>query len=341
MSIPAATVRTPRTPLTLALYDKGWSHIGDRFRHLGLSGIDVWTFGKDGIFRRDGQAVPAAAMDVDYLWLNVDINLDGARKAAFETVLACRSVKVLQTFNAGLDDPVYKQIAARGTRICNSSAQGVAIAEYTFGQVLSVLQPIALQRQQQAANVWQHTPFRELSQCHWLIVGFGPIGQEIAKRAKAFGSTTSVVRRTMLPHPNVDRMGTMVDLKAFAADADIIVFACALNATTRGCADRAFFAAVKPNTILVNIARGGLIDDAALIAALDDKRVSTAILDVFHEEPLPTSNPLWSHPGVRLTPHTSYAGSGVRGRWDQLFLDNIRHFVDGRPLLNEVNPSDI
>ena len=75
--------------------------------------------------------------------------------------------------------------------------------------------------------------------------------------------------------------------------------------------------------------------------ALDGDRLAAAVLDVFAEEPLPATHPLWSHPKVRLTPHTSFAGSGARGRWDQLFLDNIACFVNGAPLVNEVSPRDL
>ncbi|MEQ1614382.1 MAG: NAD(P)-dependent oxidoreductase, partial [Hyphomicrobiaceae bacterium] len=96
-----------------------------------------------------------------------------------------------------------------------------------------------------------------------------------------------------------------------------------------------------PGAILVNIARGALIDDKAMLAALDGDRLATAILDVFHQEPLPTDNPLWVHPKVRLTSHTSFSGSGVRGRWDALFLDNIARFAKGEALANEVKPRDI
>ena len=95
------------------------------------------------------------------------------------------------------------------------------------------------------------------------------------------------------------------------------------------------------DAILVNVARGGLIDDAALIAALDNGRLSTAVLDVFHQEPLPQDDPLWSHPKVRVTSHTSFAGSGVRARWDQLFLETIARYVQGQPLAQEVDPSDL
>ncbi|MGZ0187557.1 MAG: NAD(P)-dependent oxidoreductase [Alphaproteobacteria bacterium] len=255
--------------------------------------------------------------------------------------MACKSVGVLQTFNAGLDNPVYKQASDKSIRICNSSAQGVAIAEYVMAQVLSLTHPIADQRAQQARKEWKITPFRELSRTHWLIVGYGPIGQAIAERVKAFGATTAVARRTPATSALVDKAGTLADVNSLLPAADIVVLACALNNETRGFADKAFFEALKPGTILVNIARGPLIDDAAMIAALDDGRLAHAVLDVFHKEPLPADDPLWSHPNIRLTPHTSFAGDGGRDRWDQLFLNNIARFVKDEPLAHEVNPNDI
>ena len=327
-------------PFTVAMYDKSYDYIRPRLDALGLD-IVVRTFGRDGMFLIDGVKVSPDKVDVDYFWLSTHLNADQYRDGALDLVAACKTVGVLQTFNAGLDYPGYKKISDRGTRICNSSAQGVAIAEYTLGQVLSVLQPIKLQRELQAKKQWQTTPFREISQTSWLIIGFGPIGQETAKRVKAFGARVTVVRRSPSPSPLADTVATMADLPALLPAADIIVLACPLNDETRGGVDGTFFKSVKEGAILVNVARGGLIDDAALIAALDSGRLATAILDVFHEEPLPADNPLWTHPNVRLTPHTSFAGSGSRARWDALFLDNIARFTKGQPLISEVNPKDI
>ena len=327
-------------PVTVAMYDKGLEHIGERLKALDLD-IKLATFSKNGLYKIDGADVTPADAAIDYLWLNSNINLDNFQQGAFDIALATKSVGVLQTFNAGLDHPFYKKIAANGTRICNSSAQGVAIAEYVMAQVLSVVHPIQPQRDLQAAKQWKVTPFRELSQMNWLIAGFGPIGQEVATRVKAFGATTSVIRRSPSPSPVADKVGTMADLKSFLPAADVIMLACSLNAATRGFADAGFFASVKEGAILVNIARGALIDDGAMIAALDNGRLATAILDVFHEEPLPPADPLWSHPKVRVTAHTSFAGSGVRGRWDRLFLDNISRFVKGEKLLCEVDPKDL
>jgi len=326
--------------VTVAMYDKSYAHIGERLNALGLD-IEVLTFGGDGQFQIDGKAVPPADIGVDYLWLSTHLNADNAQGIAFEVAQNCKSVGVMQTFNAGLDNPVYKKISDKGVRICNSSAQAVAISEYTMAHVLSLLHPIDEQRDQQTRKEWKMAPFREIWRTNWLIIGYGPIGQELSKRAKAFDANITVVRRSPATSDVVDRAGTMADLGEFLPDADVIVLACPLNDETRGFAGKDFFAAVKPGAILVNIARGKLIDDTAMIAALDDGRVAHAVLDVFHTEPLPEDDPLWSHPKVRLTPHTSFAGSGGRARWDELFLDNLSRFVKGEPILAEVDPQDI
>lgn len=326
--------------ITIAMYEKSWAHIGERLQALGLD-ADVVTFDKHGLFSIDGKKTAASEVDVDYFWLSAHLNQDDAQQIAFDTVLACRSVGVLQTYNAGLDHPFYQDVANKGIRLCNSSAQGVAIAEYVMAQVLGIFQPIERQRALQADKTWQKTPFRELSRTHWLIVGFGPIGREVARRAKAFGAEITVVRRSPETSDIVDRSGTLDDLGSFLPDADVILLACPLNASTRGLADERFFGAVKDGAILVNIARGGLIDDAAMLAALDEGKLSTAVLDVFQTEPLPDDSPFWTHPNIRLTPHTSFAGDGVQARWDALFLDNIQRFARDDRLMNEVDPTEI
>jgi phosphoglycerate dehydrogenase-like enzyme len=326
-------------PTTLLMYDKALARIGERLRAKGLD-LAIATFDKSGRVTIGGATKAPAEVSVDYVWLSSDMNQDGFQEGGFELALGLGSAKVLQTYNAGLDHPFYKRMAARGTRLCNSSAQAVAISEYVFGQLLAVLQPIEEQRRLQAQRRWKITPYREIAGSTWLIVGYGPIGRELAKRAKAFGTRNLIVRRSPEVAGPVDAAGTLADLPKFAPEADVIVLACPLNAETRGLAGQAFFQQVKPGAILINIARGAVVDDAALIAALDEGRLATAILDVFHEEPLPASSPLWGHPKVRMTSHTSFAGSGVRGRWDELFLDNIGRFVRGEPLANEFNPRD-
>ncbi|MEQ1649742.1 MAG: NAD(P)-dependent oxidoreductase [Hyphomicrobiaceae bacterium] len=326
--------------VVVGMFDQSFAHIGSRLDALGLD-IKVHTFGRDGMFVVDGVKMAPREIALDYVWLSTHLNTDGFRDQAFDMMLGCKSIGVLQTFNAGLDHPFYKKLSEKGTRICNSSAQGIAIAEYVLGQVLSVLQPIELQRKLQAEKQWKITPFREISQTRWLIIGFGPIGEELAKRVKAFDAQIDVIRRTPKASSVIDRVGTMGDLKSFLGDADIVVLACSLTDETRGFVDASFFNALKTGAILVNIARGALIDDAQLLLALDSGTLATAILDVFHQEPLPADSLFWGHPNVRMTGHTSFGGSGARSRWDALFLYNIARFVRGEPLVQLVNPKDL
>lgn len=321
----------------LGLHHTSYEAIRERLVALGLD-LEIATFSDASTYTLNDRKIAAEEIEIDYLWLRTDINEDG-RDTVFNNVLKAKRIGVLQTFNAGLDHPFYAELSGKGTRICNSSAQGVAIAEFVFGQVLSVLQPIEEQRQMQVDRNWRMTPYREISQTHWLVLGHGPIGQALTKRLKAFEADVSVIRRTAVPTEHADRVGAVSDLQTFLPDADIVVIACPLNDQTRGMADASFFRAMKPGAILVNIARGPLVDDAALIKGLGEGKPSTAILDVFHTEPLPDDDPLWTHPKVRMTPHTSFAGNGSQGRWDQLFLDNIARFVADKPLGQEVDPA--
>lgn len=327
-------------PATVALYAPAYEYIRPALDALGLD-IAILTFDAEGRLFREGAEIAPEETAIDYVWLSNFISRDKAQEPAFELVERLGRIGVLQTFNAGLDHPVYKKIAAKGTRICNSSAQAVAISEYVFAQVLAFFHPLEQQREQQLKRVWQVTPFREIWRTNWLIVGYGPIGQQIAQKVKAFGGSTTVVRRSPEVGPLVDEAGTLADLPELLPSADVIVLACPLNEQTRGFADAAFFGHIKDGAVLVNIARGALIDDAALIAALDSGRLALAVLDVFHTEPLPDGDPLWRHPKVWLTPHTSFAGNGGQARWMQLFLDNLPRFVRGDALNHEVDPRDL
>ena len=323
---------------SVAIYEKSLESIN------GLVDIDQlnmkWVpYNKEGKYRIDGSLKDPEDVALDYLWLSPLISAEKFLLEAFQMALRTASINVLQTFNAGLDNPFYKTIAAKGTMICNSSAQGIAIAEFVFAQVFNQLHPLQRQRQQQAERLWKNTPFRELSQSTWLIIGFGPIGQAIAQRAKAFGARTLVVRRKAQASAFVDQCANAAELPQLIPQADIIVLACALNASTKHLANQQFFSQTKSNALLVNVARGGVINNQALIEALDHERLGHAILDVFDTEPLPQTDAYWSHPKVTVTPHTSFAGSGTMSRWTELFLDNLTRFSRGQPLQNLVDPA--
>ncbi|MEK9673375.1 MAG: D-2-hydroxyacid dehydrogenase [Rhodospirillaceae bacterium] len=327
-------------PKTVAVYEKTIDRLRSRLEKFGPD-VSFVPFNEKGEYIVDGRPSAPEEISIDYLWLSQDLSIDRKVGPALDMALKTKSIDVMQTFNAGLDLPAYKKIADKGVRICNSSAQAVAISEYVLANVLACFHPIARRQQLQSEKTWEKTPFREIAETNWLIVGYGPIGANVASRARAFGASVSVIRRSPQPIDGVDRVGSLDDMATYLSDADVIVLACALNDETRDMANARFFGAVKPGALLVNIARGGLIDEPALKAALDDGRISQAVLDVFNQEPLPADDPLWRHPGVIISAHTSFNGSGSRGRWDDLFFDSLPRFLKGESLLNEVAPEKI
>ena len=207
----------------------------------------------------------------------------------------------------------------------------------SFAHVLDLYQGLAERRAAQAAGEWKQLPFCEIAGTRWLLVGYGNIGREIGRRAGAFGAHVTGVRRSGAPAPHADEVCTMSELRDRLGDADVVVLCCPHSSETDRLVDAGFLAAMKQRAVLVNVARGGVVDDAALLAALDSGRVGTAVLDVFEPEPLPRRSRYWTHPSVRLTGHCSFAGNGTRGRADDLFIANLPRYAKGEALVNEVD----
>jgi phosphoglycerate dehydrogenase-like enzyme len=300
--------------------------------------LDVLTLDEDGVVRRAGAPVPDSEVeDAEIFWVSREQFRSPMLPLYLARLMAAPGARWAQVFSAGIDHPAFKAILAKGVRLTKSSAQAAPIAEYVLAHALSLLHPIAAQAEAQRARAWRTTPFREVASTHWLIIGAGAIGSEIAQRAAAFNARLSVVRRT----PGVAGEARLADLPRLLPEADVVVLACALNDETRGLADAAFFAALQPGVILINIARGALVDEAALRAGLDRGQPGFAVLDVFATEPLPADVWFWDHPNVRVSAHTSNAGDGAGGRGDDLFLANLARFLDGAPLLNEASRTEV
>ena len=326
--------------MEILLHKNSYGRVRERLEALDFD-VRVTCIDADGVYTREGERVAPDDVMPEVVWLSLDFFEAGQTADTFDMALRPGTVKWLQTYNAGLDRGRYGELFAAGIRLSNSNAQSVAISEYVMAQVMSLRHPFEARRAAQAEREWLRTPFRELSRSTWLIVGFGFIGQAVATRARAFGARILAVRRGTDLLGLADEMGHLEDLPALLPRADVIVLACSLNDETRGLADAAFFSHVKPDAVLVNIARGGLVDDAALLACLDEGRLDTAVLDVFATEPLDTESPYWSHPRVRVTAHTSWAGQGTVPRGDELFLGNLVHYVRGEPLETEVDAAKL
>ena len=304
-------------------------------------GLDIVTTSKEDGFRRDGRPVEASEVDPDIVWATLDSMADGQLNVLISRTLKGTRARWMQTFNAGLDAPIFREIMAKGIRISKSNAQAVPIAEFVVGHAISLILPIDRQREAQAAHEWRRTPYREVSQIHWTLIGYGSIGREIAKRVKAFGARVTVVRRSVGSDDLVDAVVAQDALPQVLPTTDVVVLACALTEETRNLAGQAFFDALKPGAILVNIGRGDLVDEDALRAGLERDQPGHAVLDVFRTEPLPADSWFWDHPKVRVAAHTSNSGYGTPGRGDDLFVANLERYVKGEPLINEASPREV
>ncbi len=308
-----------------------------------LTDADVVTLEIDGSLTRNGAPVTEATLAPTLAWASLDAYPAGQLPRLFQLILA-HPVRWCQLFNAGLDNPAFRALMAHGVRLTKSDAQAPAIAEYVLAHALARLHPIAEQRAAQDAHEWRRVEFREVADTRWLIVGFGAIGRAVAERLRPWGAHLTVVRRTPGADPLADAVIGPEALLDQLSHADVIVLAAPLTAETDGLADAAFFAAAKPGALLVNVARGGLVEENALRGALDGplgRSLGHAVLDVFHVEPLPADHWAWDHPKVTLSAHCSNAGSGQLARGDDLFLDNLARWRAGEPLRNEAARSEV
>jgi phosphoglycerate dehydrogenase-like enzyme len=314
--------------------------VGERVAALS-SDAEIITAVSADAYEREGRPVAVEEVNPEVVWLSLDSFASGALGQLFGRLMKTEAPRWTQIMAAGIDNPMFRSIMEKGVRISKSSAQATPIAEYVVAHALSLQVPIEAQAALQARHEWKDTPYRELAHTRWVLVGFGNIGHEIAKRIKPFGVDLTVVRRNPAPDPLVDRVIGLPELGAALPDADVIVLACALNDETRGMCDAAFFQALKPGAILINIGRGGLVDEEALRAGLDRDQPAHAVLDVFATEPLPADSWFWDHPKVRVSAHTSHSGDGKLARGDDLFLENLRRYLAKEPLLNEADPSEV
>lgn len=323
--------------MTKAAYQRVSARLPAAARDLDI----VLVAGPESFERPDGRVLEGEAVDPTLIWSSLDAYPAGLLGALFSRVLKASSPQWMQTFNAGLDLPVFRQVMEKGVRICKSDAQATPIAEYVVAHAVSLIVPIERQAQLQAERKWALTPYREISQTRWTLVGYGAIGRRIAERIKPFGAHLTVVRRPGGDQGLADAAVSQADLPAVLPDSDVVVLACALNDETRGIANAAFFAAMKPGAILINIGRGGLVDEEALRAGLDRDQPGRAVLDVFQTEPLAEDSWLWTHPKVRVTAHTSNSGQGTLSRGDELFLENLRRYLAGEAVLNEASRGEV
>lgn len=327
--------------MALALYFKpSYERLRERIEAVAPA-LEVALYDEDGQIHHQGRVVAPEALRPEYFWIHNELFRSPRLPDYFHLMQQAASATWLHTINTGLDQLPYLPLLDKGMVLTNNHAQAVSIAEFVLAQVLAHYQDLADFRLKQEQQAWKPRGFREISGTRWLLVGFGHIGQAIAQRVKAFGASVTAVRRSADDAGLADQVLPQAQLPAALPQADVVVLACTSTAATRALVDAGFLAAMKPGSVLVNIARGDLVVEDDLRQALDRGTPELAILDVFEQEPLPRGAWHWTHPRVRVTPHTSNAGSGMRTRSEEIFLENLRRISNGEPLLNQVSLRDI
>lgn len=239
----------------------------------------------------------------------------------------------VQTTSAGVGQYV-KRLGVQDSDLIVTTASGVharPLAEFVFAALLFHAKRIAHLQAEQRARRWERYCATELHGQTMAIVGPGRIGREVARLAGAFGMTTWAMARTHDParaaELGVDRLFGRDELPAMLAGADCVVLCCPHTPETEGLLGRAEIAALKPGVVLVNIARGVIVDEEALIEALQAGQIGLAALDVFRTEPLPPESPLWDLPNVLVNPHSASTADTENAKIVALFVRNLGHYL--------------
>jgi D-2-hydroxyacid dehydrogenase (NADP+) len=250
--------------------------------------------------------------------------------------LKSTSLEWLHSASAGVDHEVFHRFLERGVRLTTSSgAHAVPIAQTVLLYLLALSRDLPGWLAAQRARRWEPRAIHDLQGDRLAVVGLGPIGLEIARLAGALHMDVVGLRR----HPRGDEPCptlTLDRLPEVLESVDWLVLALPLTLETRHLLDAEAIALLPPRARVINIGRGALIDEAALVDALRAGRLAGAGLDVFEVEPLPSESSLWDLPHVILTPHSSGTNPGNDERAAAIFLDNLRRFRAGEPLRNEV-----
>ncbi len=252
-------------------------------------------------------------------------------------------VRWIQASSAGIGQFISRQNYARMNAVFTTSSGVHArpLAEFAIMSMLEVVKRRDLARQQQRDHVWARFSTDELSGKTLAIVGLGKIGLEVAKLAKAFGVRVIATKRKiegLAPAAlGVDALFAWTDLHAMLAQSDFVCLATPHTPETENLIDASALNAIKPGAVLINVARGAVVNEPAMIGALQTGRLGYAALDVVAVEPLPPDSPLWDMENVSIYHHSASTNDRENERIVDLFCQNLRRYLAGEQLLNELD----
>jgi len=255
---------------------------------------------------------------------------------------AAPGLKWVQVIAAGVERLAEEGLLRRGFQVTNiKGLSAPAIAEWVLGTMVMLEKGLHTSVRDQVEHRWGRHFVGELTGKTVGIVGMGAIGRETSRRARVFGMRVVATRRTAAAgasDPDCDEILSHSNLDHLLEQSDYVVLCVPLTPETQHLIGESQFRKMKPNAKIINVARGQVIDQDALIRALKKGTIAGAALDVTEPEPLPAESELWDLPGVIITPHISGSIDNYVGRANEVFTDNLRRYLAGEPLNNLVDP---
>lgn len=311
--------------------------IGHRMAEHDLAALSSAAPGAN-VTRADGRDGVLAAI------VGADAYLPGPWDA--EVLRAAGRLRWVHFSSAGLDGLLFRAAVESDVTITNSAGvYAVPMAEHAMALMLAFCRALNVCLRRGPEQLWHARGARrsltgrmtELGGATLGILGYGGIGRETARLAKAFGMRVLALRRHPAPDELADEVSGLDGLDELLRRSDYLLVSCALTEETRGLIGARELALMKPTAVVVNVARGAVVDEDALIEALRKGTIGGAGLDVTTREPLPTDSPLWGMENVIITPHVSAASPRTSGRSLELVAENLRRFAAGEPVLNVVD----
>lgn len=292
---------------------------------------EIVRLGRDGELEGEPDAI-------DVFCFSVDLAADAEALAAAWGILQQPSLRWVQAPGAGVELPIWSELVGRGVRLSNASGiHAEPIAQYIFTYVLHWERRVARHQQQQAEHRWEIIRSDDLTGKTLGIVGLGGIGSAAARIARAFGMRVVGLRRGPIDDANVDLALGPESLHDLLEQSDYVVLSLPLTEETRHLIDDRALAAMGPDAVLINVARGRVVDQAALERALEHRHIRGATLDVVDDEPLDPGSGLWDLDNCVITPHDAGYSPLAGERLGGLFVENLARFVGGDRLVNEID----
>ena len=321
------------------IHAKTFARIAPRLKGLEDK-LNIIVMDDNGVFSKASTGETLTEPKPEIAFGNADAFFGPQVRAFILAVAGGGRLDWFQSAAAGIENPGLVMIGKAANKYTTNHKQSEAMGEWALWQALDYFKLGAAHRQQQATKTWQRLDTREIRGSKWLIIGFGSIGASTGRRVMALGGEVTGVRRTQGLAEGADRIVPTKALMTELPNADVVLLCAPHTPETEDMANADFFAAMKPDALFMNLGRGALVDEPALLAALDKGRPGHASLDVTAVEPLPGDSPLWTHPKVTLTPHDSSQTDGTVIGADDTFLDNLARYLNGDPLRHLVDKAE-